>query len=149
MSGKTLWERGHEPGRQVVALGLAATLTVVAIDLLLTGGVGILFDLAFVALAIALALVVRPRDFYTVGVLPPLLMVSVFALLAATRPSAIAHPDDGIVQALVSALSSHALALAVGYCLCLACLAVRQRVIEQRGAALRPRTATGRLHPGG
>lgn len=149
MSGKTLWEQGHEPGRQLVTLGLAAALTIVAVDLLLTGRVSVLFDIAFVALSIALALLVRPRDFFTVGVLPPLVMVAVFALLAATRPGAVAHPDDGVVQALISGLSSHSLALVLGYALCLACLALRQRALDQHGRLVRPRNAPGHLHPGG
>ena len=46
---RTLWEEGTEPGRQVVLLGVAATLTVVVLDLLATGGLGWIYDLAFVA----------------------------------------------------------------------------------------------------
>lgn len=149
MSGKTVWEQGHEPGRQMVTLGIAAALTVVALDLLLTGRVSVLFDIAFVALSVALALLVRPRDFFTVGVLPPLVMVVVFTLLAATRPGAVAHPDDSVVQALISGLSSHSLALVLGYALCLVCLALRQRALDQHGRLVRPRNAPGHLHPGG
>jgi hypothetical protein len=93
---------------------------------------------------------VRPRDFFTVGVLPPLIMVVVFVLLGATRPAAVGHPDDSVVQAAISGLSSHSLALVLGYGLCLGCLAVRQRFLGQRrGPTVRPRTATGPLHPGG
>ena len=87
---RTLWEEGQEPGRQVVALGAALALTVVVIDLMLMGRVSLLFDLCFVALCIGLALAVRPRDFFIVGVLPPLIMLGVFALLGLTRPAVIA-----------------------------------------------------------
>jgi len=149
VTAKTVWEQGHEPGRQLVALGLAVALSVVALDLLLFDEVTLLFDVTFVLLSVALALLVRPRDFFTVGVLPPLVMVVVFVLLGATRPGAVAHPDDGLVQAVVSGLSSHSLALVLGYGLCLACLAVRQRFLGQRRDAPTPRTAPGRLHPGG
>lgn len=149
MTTKTVWEQGHEPGRQVVALGLALALSAVALDLVLFDRVGLLFDIAFVPVSIALALLVRPRDFFTVGVLPPLVMVLVFVLLGATRPGAVAHPDDGLVQAVISGLSSHSLALVLGYGLCLACLAVRQRVLARRGSVLSSRTGPGRLHPGG
>ena len=45
---RTLWEEGHEPGRQVVALGLALALSVVALDVGIGGRVGLFFDLAFV-----------------------------------------------------------------------------------------------------
>jgi heme/copper-type cytochrome/quinol oxidase subunit 4 len=125
---RTLWEEGREPGRQVVALGLAVALTAVAVDLVLAGRITLFFDLCFVVLCVALALVVRPTDFFTVGVLPPMIMVVVFTLLGLTRPGMIAHPDDGVVQAVVSGLSHHSGALVLGYALCLACLAVRQRV---------------------
>jgi hypothetical protein len=130
---RTLWEEGHEPGRQVVALGLAVALTTTVADLAIMGRVSILFDLCFVALCVALALKVRPTDFFTVGVLPPLLMVAVFVLLGLTRPGVIADEHDGVVQAVVSGLSHHSAALVVGYALCLACLAIRQRFVAARG----------------
>jgi hypothetical protein len=134
---RTLWEEGREPGRQVVALGLAVALTVVVLDQLLMGGVSVFFDVCFVLLCVGMALAVRPTDFFTVGVLPPLVMVVVFALLGATRPDVIADSGDGVVQAVVTGLSHHAGALVVGYVLCLACLAVRHRVLTRHGVAAR------------
>lgn len=125
---RTLWEEGREPGPQVVALGIALALSVVVVDLWLVGRVSLFFDLCFVVLCLGLALAVRPTDFFTVGVLPPMLMVGVFILLGLTSPHVIAHPDDGAVQAVVSGLATHSGALIVGYVLCLATLAVRQRV---------------------
>jgi len=130
-SARTVWEEGHEPGRRVVALGLALALSVVVLDLAVAGRVSLLFDLSFVAVCVALALLVRPEDFFTVGVLPPLIMLAVFAILAVARPATIAHPRDGVVQAVVSGLSTHAVALGVGYALCLACLAVRHRFVTR------------------
>jgi len=129
---RTLWEEGHEPGPQVVALGAALALTAVAVDLALVGRVSLFFDLCFIAVSLGLALVVRRADFFVVGVLPPLLMVGVFALLGLTRPAVIAHPEDGVVQAVVSGLSHHSGALVVGYLLCLGCLALRQRAAAAR-----------------
>jgi hypothetical protein len=125
----TLWEEGTEPGRQVVVLGVAVTLTAVVLDLLVNSTLTLLFDLVFVVLCVALALLVRPRDFFTVGVLPPLLMLGAFWMLGILATGAIAHESDGIVQAVVTGLASHATALVVGYGLSLAILAVRQRVI--------------------
>lgn len=133
---RTLWEEGREPGPQVVALGVAIALTVVTIDLAVIGRVSLLFDLGFVLLCAGLALAVRPKDFFTVGVLPPLIMVAVFILLGVTQPEVIAHPRDGVVQAVVSGLSRHSGALIAGYVLCLGCLAIRHRV----SAAARPRS---------
>jgi len=144
---QTLWEEGHEPGRQVVALGLALALTAVVLDQWIVGHVGLLFDVCFVLLCIATALAVRPADFFTVGVLPPMLMVVVFTLLGATRPDTIADPEDGVVQAVVSGLSHHAGALVSGYLICLAILAVRQRVLAQAskrsGSPAPTRTTSG------
>ncbi|MFN8194334.1 MAG: DUF6542 domain-containing protein [Nocardioidaceae bacterium] len=121
------WARGRESGRHAVALGLAVALTVVVVDLLLVGRLSLFFDLSFVALCLGLAFVVRLDDFFTVGVLPPLIMVAVFTLLALVSPGTIAHPGDGLVQAVVTGLATHSAALAAGYALCLATLAVRQR----------------------
>lgn len=126
---RTVWEEGRESGREVVALGFALALTAAVLDVATTGvRVGVLFDLCFVALCIALALAVRPDDFFVVGVLPPLLMGGLFVLLALTKPAAIGHPDDGLVQATISGLSHHSVALLTGYALCLGVLFVRQRV---------------------
>jgi hypothetical protein len=111
---------------------VALALTAVAVDLALGGRLSLFFDLCFVAMCLALALAVRPTDFFVVGVLPPLIMVGVFVLLGATRPGVIAEPEDGVVQAVVSGLSHHSGALVAGYVLCLACLAVRQRVSTPR-----------------
>jgi len=126
---RTLWEEGREPGRQVVALGVALALTAVVVDQLVADSVGVLFDVAFVLACVAMALAVRPSDFYTVGVFPPLLMTAVFVLVGATSPDAIADRGDGIVQAVISGLSHHAAGLVTGYALCLAVLAIRHRVL--------------------
>jgi Domain of unknown function (DUF6542) len=131
---RTLWDEGREPGRQVVALGLALALTAVVIDLAAFGRVGVLFDVCYVLICVATALAVRPRDFFTIGVLPPLLLVAVFTLIGITRPTAIADPGDGVIQAVVSGLGHHAGALVTGYVLCLAILAVRHRVLGRQGA---------------
>jgi hypothetical protein len=129
---RTLWQDGHEPGREVIALGVAVALSAVVLDLFLVGRVSLFFDLCFVALCVGVALRVHPRDFFTVGVLPPLIMLGVFTLVGLTRPAMIAEPGDGVVQAVLSGLSHHSVALLVGYALCLACLGVRRRV-DQRG----------------
>lgn len=125
---RTVWEEGRETGLEVIALGLAVSLTVVWIDLAVAGRVGLLFDLSFVLLCVGLALAVRPSDFFTAGVLPPLLMLVVFMLLGIADPDVIAHPEDGAVQAIVSGLSQHSEALVAGYVLSLAVLLVRRRV---------------------
>jgi hypothetical protein len=143
VSQRTLWEEGHEPGRQVAVLGVAVTLTVALLDLLVFGRLTVLFDLCFALLCVALALLVRPRDFFTVGVLPPLLMVGVFAFIGVVKPDVIADETDGMVQAVVSGLGHHAGALIVGYGLSLGVLALRQRVLRRHAhpAGGRPQAA--------
>jgi hypothetical protein len=121
------WPAGRVPGGQVVALGFALTLSAVTIDLLTSGELSVFFDLCFVASCLLLAWLVRPRDFFTVGVLPPLLMLGVFILAGIAKPGLIAHPSDGVVQAVVSGLSVHAPALITGYALVLGSLAYRAR----------------------
>ena len=140
---RTLWEEGREPGRQVVALGLALALTAVVLDQAVFGHVGLFFDVCYVLICVAMALAVRLEDFFTIGVLPPLLMVGVFTLLGATRPDVIADPSDGVIQAVVAGLGHHAAALVLGYGLCLAILAVRHRVLSHpRGQAASKRAGS-------
>ncbi|ANH38499.1 hypothetical protein I601_2071 [Nocardioides dokdonensis FR1436] len=149
MTARTLWEEGSDPGWQVVALGLALTLSAVALDSLVSPGLGWLYDVAFVLICVACALLVRPRDFFTVGVLPPLLMLVALVLLGATSPGSIARAQDGPVQAVVSGLADHALALVLGYALALGCLVVRDRVARAhgRGAAIAWPTRSARRRP--
>lgn len=122
-----LWDVGSEPGRAVVALGVAATLTAVTVDVVLVGRLTMFFDLAFVALCLALAALVRRSDFWTVGLLPPLLMLGVFTFLAIIARDTIADPRDNTVQAVVSGVAHHSAALLVGHGLCLGCLGWRAR----------------------
>jgi hypothetical protein len=129
---RTLWEEGRRPGHEVVSLVVAVLLTATVLDLLLSARLGLLFDLAFVALCVVAALTVRPPDFFTAGVLPPLAMLVVVLLLGISEPGSVAHPEDGVVQATVSGLSGHALALMFGYGACLALLAARRGFLASR-----------------
>jgi len=114
----------------MVVLGVAVSLTVAVLDLIVTGGLSLLFDLVYVALCVALALRVRPADFFTVGVLPPLLMLGTFWLLGLITPGSIAGSGDGTVLAVLTGLADHSGALVIGYALCLACLAIRRSVVQ-------------------
>src|SRR5436190_19991473 len=128
----------------MAALAVALLLTATTINLLLGDRLGLLFDLTFVTVCAATALLVRPSDFFTVGVLPPLAMLATVTLLAVAEPASIAHPSDGVVQATVSGLSGHAMALVIGYLLCLGLLAVRNQVQTKRSGSPAPRrTSSG------
>ena len=121
------WAAGDETGRQVAVLGVALTLTAVVLDALITGRLGLLFDLCFVALCLALAARVRRRDFFAVALLPPLLMISVFTFVALVDRETLADPRDNLVQAVVSGVATHGIALFAGYALCLGWLGWRRR----------------------
>lgn len=136
LTGRTLWDGGREPGRQMVALAVALTLSAIVLDITLGQDLGLFFDLCFVALCVTIALQVRPRDFFTVGVLPPLVMLGGFVLLDLTRPEVLGDPKDGVVQSVVTGLAQHSGALVAGYLLCLVVLAVRHHYSTQ--AAKRP-----------
>lgn len=126
----TFWQAGQEPGRQVVVLGVALTLTAVAVDVLLVGRLTLFFDLCFMALCLGLAALVRRRDFYLVALLPPVLMVVVFGFVALVARDAVADPRDSVLQAVVSGVATHGIALFVGYTLCLGWLGWR---LHRRG----------------
>ena len=66
------------------------------------------------ASVVVVALLVRPQDFFTVGVLPPLIMLVVFVVLGISHKVAIARDSDGLVQAVITGLSHHAVALGAG-----------------------------------
>ena len=121
-----LWD-GHTRGGEVAALATALTLTVATVEVTLVGHLRLFFDLCFVVICLVSALKVRHRDFFTVGVLPPLLMFGTMVIVALNGPKVIATPHDGMVQAVITGLAHHSLALFAGYAVCLITLLVRQR----------------------
>lgn len=125
MTNEPFWQVGREPGRQVVALGAALTLTAVSLDVLLAGTLTLFFDLCFMALCLGLAALVRRRDFFLVALLPPLLMTGVFTFLALVGRDTVGAAGDSTLQAVVSGVATHGVALGVGYGLCLAWLGWR------------------------
>lgn len=134
----TLWEEGRHPGALVVS-GVAAALGVAVLLQLAVGDhLGWFFDLVLVAACVAAALLVRPRDFFAVGVLPPLALGGTVLLLVLVDRSAVARASDGVLQALVSGIAHHAVALAIAYALTLAVLGLRQVALRNQGRLRRP-----------
>jgi len=125
----TLWEAGTRPAGGVLRLAAALLVTAAVADLVLSDGLGLFYDLVFATICVGLALTVRPSDFFPVGVFPPLAMLVVVLLLAISEPQAVADARDGVVQATVSGLSGHAVALALGYAACLGLLLVRRQFL--------------------
>ena len=135
---RTLWEAGRHPGRLVVRAVVLVLAAVVALDVLVDDRLGLPFEVALVAVSVVAALWVRPSDFFTVGVLPPLLLAATVLTLVAVDQRAVAQADDGPVQAVVSGLAHHALALLIGYSAALLVLGLRQVALRNHGA-LRPK----------
>jgi hypothetical protein len=117
----------------------ALVLLVVVLDLLVFSGVTVVFDIAFVLVCVAAALAVRPKDFFVIGVFPPLLMAGTVAVLALLTRGSVADPGDGFLQAVVSGLAHHAGSLVTGYALTLAILALRQVALRNAGTIRGPR----------
>jgi hypothetical protein len=138
---RTLWEEGRRPGPLVAVAAGSALLAVVLLDLLVARELTLFFDIAFVLVCGAAALAVRPREFFVIGVLPPLLMAGMVGALAVLARGAVADPCDGFLQALVSGLAHHAGALIAGYGLTLALLALRQVAARNAGTIRRTRSS--------
>jgi len=124
-----IWD-GHTRGSEVVALSTALTLTAAAAEITMRDGLGLFFDLCFVAVCLTAALMVRPRDYFTVGVLPPLLMLGTMLLVALNGAQVIASRHDSVVQAVITGLAHHSVALFVGYAVSLVTLVLRQRALR-------------------
>jgi hypothetical protein len=108
-------------------------LAAVGLDLLLTGTLGLLFALVFVGACVLIALWVRPRDFFMVGVYPPIVLGALVVLLGIVEPGAVARASDPAGQAVVSGLAHQAWPLVVGYGLTLVIIALRQVAVRNRG----------------
>jgi len=134
---RTLWVEGRKPAPLVVLGAVLLMLLVVLLDLLAFRDLTALSDVAFVMVCAAAALAVRPREFFVIGVLPPLLLAGVVGFLALLQRDAVADPADGLGQAMVSGLAHHAEALVVGYVLTLALLALRQVALRNAGVLRR------------
>ena len=125
----SLWSEGSLRGRDVALASVTVTLLVVALDLVLSGSLSFFFDVCIVPISLVAALAVRPRDFFWVAVLPPLLVLSTTIELALFAPQAIGAPGDGPLQAALIGLADHGSATLWAQALTLAVLAVRRRVL--------------------
>lgn len=126
-SAQPSWLHGTEPGRQVVALGFALVLTAVAIDYLIGDSLSVFFDLCFITICLLLAVRVELASLHLAAILPPVLMLTVLVLLGLAAPGAIARPQDGLVQAVVTGLTHHSVALVAGWALALTTFEGRRR----------------------
>jgi hypothetical protein len=110
----------HELGAgAVVAVSAACLGGAAAVQLALTDHLGVFFGICFVLAALTAALLVRTDGFFTVGVLPPPLLLGVLAAVGAVDPSAIDAPglsdDAGLLQRVIAGVVSQAPALVIGH----------------------------------
>jgi hypothetical protein len=133
VSAPTLWEEGRWSGRRVTRLSVLASVLLAVVDLVVTGRLERIFDSGFIVLCVAMALAIRPQDFFRVGVLPPMLLLGLCAVLALGHRGAIAARGDGFVQSVISGLAHHSGALLAGYALALLVLGLRVRVTRRHG----------------
>ena len=118
VSAPTLWEEGRSRA-VVVALGVLVAAPVVLSTRPGRTSAHVLLRPGLRAPVPGAALAVRPRDFFLVGVLPPLLLLGRRHVVAVRARPGVADPGDGIVQAVVSGLAHRHGGLVIGYLLVL------------------------------
>lgn len=119
------------PASRVIRLVLLASTLVIGLDVLITGHLSLVFGLCFPLICLGAALAIRPAHFFQVGVLPPLLMLGLVGLLTAIHRPAITSTPISFTQDLINGLADHAVALLVGYALCLGVLAIRHHFLQR------------------
>jgi hypothetical protein len=118
------------PGRGVCLLTIVAAGACALVDLALTRGITLFFDLCFVTICLVAAMSVRRRDLFTTGVMPPLIFAAVVGVVAALSPGTFVA-FGGASKAFMTGLAQHAPGLVAGYAVAL--LTVGSRVSASRG----------------
>lgn len=119
------------PGRAVVILALLTTTTLALLDRAWTGRLSQFFDLSFVLVCVLAALAVRRSGLFTVGVLPPLVLAAVFAILAVLDPATLTAQHVAVISTVLAALAHHAAALLAGHGSALAILVARGTLADE------------------
>jgi hypothetical protein len=111
--------------RGIVAAASAATLLFAVLEVALTGHVGLVFDVGFVAVCVTSALCFRRADFFTGAVMPPLMFAATVGLVALVAPATLTDDSGGFGEGLLGGLATNAGWLAAGYAGSLLTLAAR------------------------
>lgn len=136
-------------GRGAVFASAGAMTLVSAIDLI-DGRLGPILSAGFVIVALTIGLAVDRRDLLTAALLPPLLLLVTFMVIALIDPRSIdvpgMAPDINWVGRAISGVVDRGVALIVGYGLALAVIALRiaSMTTDGMGNALRHRYASRR-----
>lgn len=114
-----------------VVFGAVTTLApVLLLDLAVTGRLSLLTEVWFVLVCAASALVAARSAFFTVGVLPPLLMLGTLSLLTMLDPAAVTADHLAFPSTVLTGLALHAGALIAGHATALGIIA-RRHVVAQ------------------
>lgn len=136
------WVDAEPPTAQVLLVGASALLAAAFVEILLLDTVGLLVGICLVAVSLGTALTVRPRDLFSAGVLPPLLLVGLLTVVAVLYPGGIdvsrLSPSASLAQRVIAGFVDLAGALVVAHALALLVVALRIRV-----SRLRRRRETG------
>lgn len=121
------------PGRAVVFLALLSTASLALLDRSWTGRLSQFFDLCFVLVCIVAALAVRRSGLFTVGVTPPLVLVTVLSAFTIVDPATLTAEHLAFISTLLTGLAHHAAALVAGHGSALAILVARGTIGDATG----------------
>jgi hypothetical protein len=125
----------RRPATWVVGTAVLTTAAVVAFDVALTGRLSMFFDLCFILVGLCAALVVRREGLFAVGVLPPLLLGAVVAVLAIALPATLTDSQLAFVSTWLTGLAHHGGALGSAHAVVLAILGLRATQEPRRATA--------------
>jgi hypothetical protein len=128
---------GAEPPRAQVVLGAGVVLALaVMLEVAVRDHIGLFTGLVLVAVSIGAALLMRPDDLFTAGVLPPLLTLVLLVGVAVLHPAAVSvralDPGASAVQVVIAGFVDVAGALVVAHMLALLLVGLRVRAARQR-----------------
>lgn len=105
------------------------TLTAITALDLIDGQLGLAYSLGFVMVVLSAATAVQERGFFTVGVMPPVLLVGSLFVVAMLAPDAMmiaGLPEStGVLGLTLTATIDHAVALMIGHLLAIAMILAR------------------------
>ena len=116
-----------------LVLALAATLEVAV-----RGHIGLFTGAFLVLVSVAAALLMRPRELFTAGVLPPLLTLGLLIGVAVVEPSAVSvhalDPSASAAQVVIAGFVDVAGALVLAHMLALVLVGLRVRAARLRSS---------------
>lgn len=133
---KAPWVGAEPPRRLVIAAATAVLVLVAMLEILALGQVGLLTGLSLVLVSIGAALLMRPAELFTAGILPPLLTLGLLIAIAVVHPEGIGvrslDPAAGTAQVAIAGFVDLAGALVVAHALALLLVGMRIRATRLR-----------------